>query len=52
MNKKKYIIPICECITLGTTIMMSTSINVYGDVTGSDAYMSNTKRGGDFGSWN
>lgn len=42
----------CECITLGTTIMMSTSINVYGDVTGSDAYMSNTNRGGDFGSWN
>lgn len=54
MNKKKYIVPVCESIIMDTTCLMATSsnvVNVSDEITEDDAYMTNIGRGGSTNIW-
>ena len=49
MNKKKYVVPACECFVLNSVAMLASSVFISDQVTGSDAVMSNTNRNDNFG---
>lgn len=56
MNKHKYITPYCESIAVGTINLMASSnpddvIQVYDEITESDAIMSNRGRGSNVNIW-
>lgn len=54
MNKRKYIVPVCESIIMDTTCLMATSsnvVNVSDETTDADAYMSNIGRSSSTSIW-